>query len=138
MITSFLHDWPRSARCLGLLGEFERLLDSETNADGKYAPFTISKDGDLATLRFEIPGVDPKSLDVEVNGANLKIKGERNNIEGVRYVMRERPTGSFRRTVKLPFTIDAERVEATYRNGVLEIVLHRVAAEQARKITIQS
>jgi len=94
------------------------------------------------TLRAvaDLPGVDPKHLDVSVSGEALMIKGERRQEsvekgEGFHSVRRD--FGSFSRTVRLPCKVDVERIKATYRKGRLEIVMPKLGVEKARGIQIE-
>jgi HSP20 family protein len=59
-------------------------------------------------------------------------------VEGVKYHRRERGQGEFTRTVQLPFTVDSERVEAKFNNGILHVMLPRVEEEKPRKISVSA
>lgn len=75
-------------------------------------------------LRADLPGVDPKDVDIQVENGTLTLKGERKFESDVKeddYRRVERVYGSFLRSFVLPPTVDAEKVEAEYRNGVLEL-----------------
>jgi HSP20 family protein len=86
------------------------------------------------------PGIEPASLDVQIEKGVLTIAGER-KAEAMpeKAIMHidERFAGRFRRVVSLPDDIDASAVEATYRNGVLHISIARKEAAQPRRITVQ-
>jgi len=86
------------------------------------------------------PGIDPASLDVQIEKGVLTIAGER-KVDAVpekaTVHIDERFAGRFRRVVTLPDDIDANAVEAKYRDGVLHISVARKAAAQPRRITIQ-
>lgn len=89
----------------------------------------------------ELPGVHPEDLDIDVTGDALSISGERKPDEvarEARYHRRERNYGSFSRTVQLPFMVDTNKVEASFKNGVLLITLPRAEADKPRKITVKS
>lgn len=86
------------------------------------------------------PGVDPASLDVQIEKGVLTITGERKPVEvGERATVHidERFAGRFRRVVTLPDDVDANAVEARYRDGVLHISIARKEAALPRRITIQ-
>ncbi|MEW5771177.1 MAG: Hsp20/alpha crystallin family protein [Pseudomonadota bacterium] len=86
------------------------------------------------------PGVDPASLDVQLEKGVLTIAGERKPVEAPEKAavhIDERFAGRFRRVVTLPDDIDANAVEARYRDGVLHISIARQAAAQPRRIEIQ-
>jgi HSP20 family protein len=89
-------------------------------------------------LRLDVPGVDENSVNVELERGLLRVEGERkaqNEAAGPRYPLRERKAGPFRRNFRLPDAIDAEKIEAKYDRGVLEIRIPKV--ERSRKIPIQ-
>lgn len=89
-------------------------------------------------LRLNVPGVDEKSVNVELERGLLRVAGERqaqDEAAGPRYSLRERNAGPFGRSFRLPDAIDAERIEAKYDRGVLEIRIPKV--ERSRKIPIQ-
>jgi len=89
----------------------------------------------------ELPGIDPQKLDISVVGDTLTFSGNRNVEplnEGETYHRKERSDGHFSRTLKLPFHIDAGKVDATYEKGILQITLPRSAADQPRKISIKA
>ncbi|MFZ3041868.1 MAG: Hsp20/alpha crystallin family protein [Thiobacillus sp.] len=89
------------------------------------------------------PGVDPASLDVQVEKGVLTIAGERKpdtpqpDVKATLHI-EERFAGRFRRVVSLPDDVDAAAIEARYRNGVLHISIPRQQAAQPRRIQIQS
>ncbi len=91
-------------------------------------------------LRFDLPGIDPESIDVSVDHGVLTVKASRNEeyTEGEKPVIRERVMGSYVRRVRLSDAVDAENIEAGYTDGVLTV--HVPVAEQAkpRKIEVRS
>ena len=89
----------------------------------------------------EMPGVSVKDIDININGNELTISGQRNSDEipeGAHYLRRERNFGKFARTIQLPFTVDPEKVEANFKDGVLTITLPKAEAEKPKKISIKS
>jgi HSP20 family protein len=90
-------------------------------------------------LTAELPGIELDDLEITVLGETLTLSGSRNMGEvgeDITYHRRERGQGRFTRTVELPFTVDSERVEAKFNNGVLHVMLPRVEEEKPRKITV--
>lgn len=86
------------------------------------------------------PGIDPASLDVQIEKGVLTIAGERKAEpvpEKAAVHIDERFAGRFRRVVSLPDDVDANAVNASYRDGVLHISIARQAAAQPRRIAIQ-
>ena len=106
-----------------------------------YPPLNIYNDGEGFVVRAEVPGVDPKSLDVEVTSDTLTIRGERRLPElpeGASYHRRERDFGQFRRSLTLPDKVDSGKVVATCQDGILDIRLPYAEEAKARKITVQT
>lgn len=96
---------------------------------------TYRKDGNYV-MRFDLPGVDPKDLDVHVEGDPLTIKAERKAEEkGSEY--RETFYGKFERAVTLPRGVKAEKIAARYEHGVLELVVPLSVELAGKKIPIQ-
>lgn len=106
---------------------------------GVFPPVNVFENGEAYLVRAEIPGVSKESLDVSVKGDELTLRGER-KIDSAEpsaaYHRRERSAGSFRRVLTLPKPVDGERISATYKNGVLEVVLPFVPEAKPRKITV--
>ncbi|MBS1232921.1 MAG: heat shock protein Hsp20 family protein, partial [Nitrospirae bacterium] len=96
---------------------------------------------DEAVLTTEIPGVDPKSIDISVAGKTLTIRGSRNPEElkeGDTYHRRERWSGQFTKTVDMPFLIETGKVNAKFSRGILHITAPRAEAEKPKKIAVKS
>ncbi len=106
---------------------------------GVFPAVNIYDDGESFLVRAELPGIDKEGLEITAQGDQLTIRGERKLQQAdapASYHRREREFGRFRRVITLPQRVDSGRVQATYRNGVLEIVLPRVAEAQARRVQI--
>jgi HSP20 family protein len=106
-----------------------------------YPPLNIYDDGETFIVRAEVPGVDPKNLDVEATGDTLTIRGERTLPEAganASYHRRERDQGQFRRAFTLPKPVDNTKVLASCVNGVLEVRLPYAEEAKRRKITIKA
>ena len=88
-------------------------------------------------LEVDLPGVDPQSVQVELEQGLLQIKGERQASHGeeAAYTYRERRAGKFERSFRVPEAVDAEAITAKFDKGVLEIRVPKV--ERSRKIPIQ-
>ena len=96
---------------------------------------TYRKDGNYV-VRVDLPGIDPKDLDVHLEGDLLTIKAERKAEEkGPEY--RETVYGKFERTVTLPHGVKAEKITARYEHGVLELVVPLPVELAGKKIPIQ-
>lgn len=90
-------------------------------------------------LKIEIPGVREDQVAVNLDGRNLTVKGERTpeKGEGVRYLRVERAHGAFSRTFQLPENVDPDKVEARFRNGVLDIHVAKSEAAKPRVIAVR-
>jgi len=100
----------------------------------------VWEQGDALLVEMEVPGVKNDQVDISVAGGELSIKIERPEVaqEDVKYHRRERPVGSFTRVLRLPVEVDANRVEAELRDGVLSITLPKAEAAKPRKINVAS
>lgn len=102
--------------------------------------FNVWTGTDGAVVTAELPGFAAESFDVSVFGKTLTVKGERKpfELEGATAHRRERQTGSFVRALELPFRIEADKVEAKFDRGVLQITLPRAEADKRRSISINA
>ncbi len=100
-------------------------------------PLDAYRAGDVFVVNFDLPGVDPESIDLDIERNVLTVRAERRSPapEGAEVIAAERPTGTFSRQLFLGDTLDTERVEASYDAGVLTIRLP--VAEQAKPRKIQ-
>jgi HSP20 family protein len=98
-------------------------------------------DTEGATLVAELPGINAKTLEITVLGENLTVKSKREEGEvpkDVTYHRRERAHGSFARTITLPFRVEAGKVVAEYKRGVLKIMAPRAAEDRPKAITVKT
>jgi HSP20 family protein len=121
------------------------LLGAATNAYapegvGSWAPpVDIVEEPERLVFRAEIPGVSKDDIDIKVEHGTLILRGEKKQereIEGETSHRVERFYGAFTRSFALPATIDADKIQARYKDGVLELVLPKAEAAKPRKITI--
>lgn len=96
----------------------------------------ILKDGDKWMVSMYIPGVNAQSIDIEVVGQMLRVRGERSRDTNVEPYVSEISYGRFEREFALPADIDADHVEASYRNGVLELTLPVKESAKPRRIAV--
>ncbi|RUM88452.1 MAG: Hsp20/alpha crystallin family protein [Thermodesulfatator sp.] len=100
----------------------------------------VSETDEAVVVRADVPGLDPEDLEITLSGNTLVIKGEKKKEEEERrenFYRVERVYGSFLRTVDLPAEVEADKVEATYKNGVLKIVLPKKAEAKGRTIKVK-
>jgi HSP20 family protein len=104
-------------------------------------PVDIFEKHDHLIIRAEIPGVQKEDVDVRIENGVLTLQGERKQeaevTEGNAYRM-ERIYGTFTRTFSLPTTVDAAKVTATYKDGVLEVTIPKVETAKPKKIEIKA
>ena len=106
-----------------------------------YPPIDVWANEAGVVVAAELPGIEPDQLDISVVGDTVKLSGARPAdpvAEGESWIRRERGYGAFERTIKLPFKVDADRVEAQFKHGVLEVRVPKAGAEQPRKIEIRA
>ncbi|MFI6510361.1 Hsp20/alpha crystallin family protein [Streptosporangium sp. NPDC050855] len=98
------------------------------------------RDGDWFDVHFDLPGVDPDSIDVTVerNVLTVKAQRQRRSRDGVESVISERPMGVFSRQLFLGDTLDTDRLEAVYDAGVLSLRIPVSDKARPRKISIRS
>jgi HSP20 family protein len=125
--------------------DFEELLDrslgSRVSREQRGTPALESFiDSGKLIIRADLPGVDPKDVDVTVTGDQLTIRATREqrvDEQSRSFINREFSYGSFERTVRLPGGVKAEDVKASYRDGVLELTMPVPEESKSRKVTIQ-
>ena len=103
-------------------------------------PMDLYKDGDTYVVEADLPGVDPSSVDVDVDGQLLTIRAERkpvvNDREGVQWITREREYGSYVRQLNLGQDVDLDNIAATYDHGVLKVSIPMSPKAHPRKIKV--
>lgn len=100
----------------------------------------VKEEQDKFVIHADLPGVDPKDIDVGMENGVLTIKGQRESEhkeEREGYKRMERVRGNFFRRFSLPDTADAEKISAKCRNGVLEVVIPKQEKVQPRRITVE-
>ena len=104
-----------------------------------HIPLDAVEEGDNLVLRASVPGVKPEDIEVTIEDGVLSIKTEsKEETEGKEggYLMRERRSGSFHRSVRLPESVDPDKAESGYENGVLTITLPKTEAKKAKRLEI--
>ncbi len=121
--------------------ELDRMLDSFGGRwRGGIMPMDAFEHADVYTLRFDLPGVDPASVDLTVEGNLLTVTAERPVEEtgDVTWLLRERPAGHHRREVRLGERLDTARVEAHHENGVLTVTIPMREEAKPQKVAINA
>jgi HSP20 family protein len=101
-------------------------------------PIDLYRDGDHYTLNADLPGIDPNSVDLGVDGQVLTIRAERvaPSVEGARWLARENRSGSFLRRLTLGEGVDRDNISASYDAGVLSVTIPVAEKAMPRKIQI--
>jgi HSP20 family protein len=134
---------------LALQDQLFRTFDSAYRGSGReddqsmvatWSPLVdVFEDGDGITLKAELPEVDVKDVDIQIEGNTLTLKGERkleNEEKRDGYHRIERTYGSFSRTFTLPSTVDVEHITAQSKDGVLRLFLPKKAETKPRQIKV--
>ena len=103
-------------------------------------PVDMYRDNDQYVLAADLPGVDPGSVDVDVDGQLLTIRAQRTAgvNDGAKWLAQERPYGSYLRQFSLGEGLDSERITASYDNGVLSVVIPVSEKAKPRKVQVST
>ncbi len=134
---AILNQWSKELDNLVNRGVYD---DESTSATSAWTPLVdIKEETERYVLHADIPGVDPKDIEITMEKGVLTIRGERNNVseeENKGYKRIERVQGTFYRRFTLPDTADTDNITAAGKNGVLEIVIPKQAEVQPRRIAV--
>lgn len=101
----------------------------------------VSETNGKVIVNAELPGLDPKDIDVSISGDVLTIRGQKKGEEENKddnYYCRERYSGEFQRVITLPASVKSDEVEATYKNGVLKIDMKKTQKAVKKKIKVKA
>jgi HSP20 family protein len=141
--------WRRRAPSLwdemfNIRNDFDRLLGrSDADIGGTWSPVVdVRETADELILSAELPGLVPEQVDVSVQNGVLTISGEKQQeveegAEGTDYHLVERRYGRFERSFSLPRSVDPEKVNAEFSNGVLRVSLPKAETAKPRKIAVK-
>ncbi len=106
-------------------------------------PIEIVETADAFELAAELPGVKPEDVTIELRGDLLTIRGEKKaerEESGATWHVSERRFGSFARSLRLPFAVEAEQIEASFKNGVLVVKVPKPAAlrQEVKRIEVKA
>ena len=106
-----------------------------------FPKINLREDDDHIYAEVLVPGVDPKQLEISMLGNTLSLAGERRLIDdqanGRIWHRRERAEGKFMRTIELPLQVDAEKVSAEFKNGLLRVTMPKAAIAKPKAIDIK-
>jgi len=104
-------------------------------------PMDISETDDKLQIRLDTPGVEPEDIDIQVSGNQLTISGQRKEEEekeGETFYRVERQSGSFSRSVTLPYPVDGDKIDASSHGGVLTVSLPKCEEAKPRRVEVKS
>lgn len=122
--------------------ELDRMAQALRGGEGalRGMPMDLYRQGDHYVLAADLPGIDPGSIDVDIDGQLLTIRAQRTlrGTEGVKWLTRERESGSFLRQLNLGQGLDTEKISASYENGVLSVTIPVSEKAKPRRIAVQA
>ncbi|MFB6528687.1 Hsp20/alpha crystallin family protein [Streptomyces sp. NPDC056202] len=124
--------------------EMDRIVQQLSGTSGTWSkpsvmPMDAYREGDVYVIAFDLPGVNPEAVDIDVERNMLTVKAERRPVaqaDSVKVELSERPLGVFSRQLVLADTLDTERIEADYEAGVLTLRIPIAERAKPRKISI--
>jgi HSP20 family protein len=138
--------WFRFDPMMTVREEMEDLMTRAFGEDGwlfgRVAPsLDVAETNGSVEVRLDVPGVEPKEIDIHLNGNMLTVKGRRKEEKEEKdkmYHRVERRYGSFSRSIVLPCPVKEEAIEAKYRDGVLTITMPKTEEAKAKKIEVKA
>lgn len=122
--------------------ELDRIASSmlQSASAPRIMPVDLYRDQNKYVLTADLPGVDPGSVDIDVDGQLLTIRAQRTSgsTEGTKWLAQERPYGSYLRQFSIGEGVDTASISASYDNGVLSIVIPLSEKAKPRKIAVES
>ncbi|MER5779097.1 Hsp20/alpha crystallin family protein [Streptomyces sp. NPDC002039] len=124
--------------------EMDRIVQQLSGTSGTWSkpslmPMDAYREGEEYVIAFDLPGVNPEAIDIDVERNMLRVKAERRpaaKADTVRMELSERPLGVFSRQIVLADTLDTERIQADYDAGVLTLRIPIAERAKSRKISI--
>ncbi len=123
-----------------LMEDFFQDMPTARPYGAAYPAMNVWEDGNSAWIECELPGLTLDDIEVYVSGSDVTVKGTRKiaGPENAAWHRRERSQGEFVRSITLPWELDAEKVVATFRDGVLTIELPRAESAKPKKVKVAS
>jgi HSP20 family protein len=140
--------WPRFGRLTDLRDEIDRLFDLSLGDLSSASPWMggwvpaldVHEDKDQFVVKAEMPGMKKEEIDVSLNAGALSISGERrqeSESKGQQWIRSERSFGRFQRTIELPAHVQADKVTADYKDGILTVKLPKAEEAKPRQIGVK-
>lgn len=122
--------------------ELDRLAGSmlQVRPGPRFMPVDLYRDGDHYVLNADMPGIDPGTVDIDVDGQLMTIRAQRTlrHQDGVKWLAEERPHGTYLRQFSLGEGVDVEKISANYDNGVLSVLIPVSERAKPRKIEVSA
>ena len=121
--------------------EFDRLASAlNARTAPKAMPVDLYRDHDGYVLNADLPGIDPGSVDIDIDGQLLTIRAQRTagDADGVKWISQERRHGSYLRQFSVGEGVDTSRISASYDNGVLSVIIPLSEKARPRKVKIET
>lgn len=120
--------------------DFDRFVQQVTGTPARPTaiPMDAYRQGDQFIIQFDLPGIDPSSIDLTVEKNVLTVRAERRRIAGddIETLVRERMAGSFARRLSLGDSLDTDRLEARFTDGVLSVTVPVAEKAKPRKVAV--
>ena len=124
-----------------IFGDYMGRTGVERSSGGVFPPLNITESENNLYVRAELPGVEAKEIDVSATADSITLRGERKVpqvSEEINYHQREREFGIFKRIINLPTKINTDKISASYKNGILTVVLPKAEEVQPKQIKIKT
>jgi HSP20 family protein len=127
------------ARAFDPFREMDRWFSDVARTPASTAmPMDLYREGDVFIARIDLPGVDPASIDVDVDDRTLTVRAQRtvDTTDEQKWLVRERPSGTFARQLTLGYGVALDQIAAEYRDGVLSLRIPVAEEAKPRKISV--
>lgn len=122
--------------------QLDRLAQSvfDTSRQPRVMPVDLFREGERYVLNADLPGIDPGSIDIDVDGHLLTIRAQRTAGTGdnARWLVQERPAGAYMRQFTIGDDVDPAGIHASYDNGVLSVIIPVAERSKPRKISVEA
>jgi len=122
--------------------QLDRIAQSvfDTSRQPRVMPVDLSREGDKYLLNADLPGIDPGSIDIDLDGHLLSIRAQRSagDHSNSRWLLQERPFGSYLRQFTIGDDVDIDGISASYDNGVLSVLIPIAERAKPRKVNVGS
>lgn len=120
--------------------EIDRVLSSAMRMPAQTGmPMDLFKSGDSFVAKVDLPGVDPSTIDIDVEERTLTLRAERREDPGqdIQWLSHERPSGTFARQITLGYGVALDKISADYSDGVLTLTIPVAEEAKPRKISVR-